>query len=337
MRALLRFVLHMVCWMQSAVSTSAWAQKEPDPFHPDSLRATVSALSHDSMAGRWSGTQEAHRAAQYIAKRFVSAGLRRFINQRFLWYFEHTNGLRAANVFAVVPGRSKAGEWILISAHYDHIGTLETAASINAGFSSGGKDKIFNGANDNASGVAGLLALAQAAARDTTIERTVIFAAFTGEELGLLGSRAAADSLDVRRIVAHINLEMLGRPHTLPGGRPFISGSSRSTLLQILNETLAAADTSAAVRDFFQKDRFEQDQIFYRSDNYPFYQAGVVGAHTICGTSPVDVFYHTPDDEIETLDFEAMSVGLRNLYSAAGALFRGTATPIKPPRRRARN
>lgn len=285
------------------------------------------------MQGRWSGSKECLVAARYIARRLGDAGLEPLYNGRFLWHFSGEGGLRAHNVFAVIPGGAKAHEWILFSAHYDHIGTEQTAASIRAGFGYPQRDKIFNGANDNASGVAGLIAIAEQAAKDTNIERTLVFAAFSGEELGLLGSYAAADTMAVSRIVAQINLEMLGRPMKKSGNRPFISGSGFSTLRDVLNESLARTDTSE--KEYFTKDIFGGEDIFYRSDNYPFYRRGVIAAHTVCVTVPNDVYYHTVDDEIETLDFPSMSDVLRKIYRACGSLMDGSATPGKPVKRRA--
>ncbi len=330
-----RFVQRCTPVLLSLVTYASFVSAQTgDPFHPDSLRATVSFLANDSMQGRWSGSKECLAAARYIARRFADAGLEPLYNNRFLWSFSKDNGLRTHNVLAVIPGGARAHEWILFSAHYDHIGTEGTAKSIGAGLGFPQRDKIFNGANDNASGVAGLIAIAEQAAGDTGVERTLVFAAFSGEELGLLGSYAAADTMPVGRIVAQVNLEMLGRPMKSLRGRPYISGSDYSTLRNILNAELTRTDSAS--RDYFVKDLFERDNIFYRSDNYPFYRRGVLAAHTISTTDPTDMYYHTVDDELETLDFSSMSEVLRKIYRACGPLMDGTATPTKPAKRRAR-
>lgn len=314
--------------------TRAVAQMPHDPFHPDSLRDGVAFLASDSMQGRWSGSKECMTAARYIARRFADAGLEPMYDGRFLWPFNGEGDLRTHNVFAVIPGGAKAHEWVLFSAHYDHIGTVQTAQSIQADRGHPQRDKIFNGANDNASGVAGLIAIAEQAARDTTIERTLVFAAFSGEEIGLLGSYAAARAMPVGRIVAQINLEMLGRPEKRLGNHPFVNGSGFSTLRDVLNAALAGTDTTKG--EYFSKDIFGSENVFYRSDNYPFYRQGVTAAHTVFVTVPDDVYYHTVDDETETLDFSAMSEVLKKLYRACGPLMDGTATPTKPAKRRAR-
>src|SRR5688572_15338076 len=102
----------------------------------------------------------------------------------------------------MLPGRSKPEEFIIYSAHYDHEGMVAGKK----------KDKIMNGANDNASGTAALLMLAQYFAQRKDNERTLVFCAFAGEEIGLKGSRELAQILDPQKVKAGINLEMLGVP-----------------------------------------------------------------------------------------------------------------------------
>ena len=90
---------------------------------------------------------------------------------------------------------------VIISAHYDHIGTKKE----------GEGDLIFNGANDDATGVTGVLALAKYFKKKNSNERTIVFIAFTAEEMGLIGSTHFGKGIDASKFVAGINLEMMGK------------------------------------------------------------------------------------------------------------------------------
>jgi hypothetical protein len=124
------------------------------------------------------------------------------------------------NVAGVLPGKSKPEEIILFSAHYDHEGVFIRGKK---------KDSIMNGANDNASGIAALLQLASYFAQRNNNERTLMFCAFSGEELGLLGSKYFVLQMDTKKIIAGINIEMIGIPQ-YGNKNVFITGYDQSTL-----------------------------------------------------------------------------------------------------------
>ena len=130
------------------------------------------------------------------------------------------------NVVAVLPGHSKANEVVMFSAHYDHEG-------VNA--SNG--DSILTGANDNASGNTALLMLAQYFAKRNDNERTLMFCAFAGEEMGLLGSKNFSTLVTPEKIVAGINIEMIGIPQ-YGKNKLMIIGYKYSSLPRILEKGL---------------------------------------------------------------------------------------------------
>ena len=183
----------------------------------DSLRLTVGALAHDSMMGRGSGTSDEYRAAQYLRDRFVSYGLNPApggMVQPFQAPSRRTDSLLSSqNVLAVVPGSGTlAREWVVVGAHYDHIGVREQ---------SDGTMGINNGADDNASGTALVLEMARvfqaqvaSGGIPTPDRRSVLFAAFGAEEQGLLGSChyamvSPAEPVSLTR--AMMNFDMVGR------------------------------------------------------------------------------------------------------------------------------
>ncbi len=193
-------------------------------------------------------------------------------------------------------------EYFVVGAHYDHVGH-----ALGHGFPRGslGQDKndlIWNGANDNASGVAALLECARLMMKSPP-RRSVLFVAFYGEEAGFLGSRSfvAATPIALKSIVAMLNFEQLGRiddnsrPADIPKGSIAITGYNYSTLPAQIAET--------AVNDSLHVYRHPQlsDAYFYRSDNAPFAQANIP-AHTI-SLSYDFPDYHNAQDHADRLDY----------------------------------
>lgn len=211
-----------------------------------------------------------------------------------------SEGLQARNVLGVLPARARedgtrSDEWFVLSAHYDHIGMVPAAAAAE------GEDRVFNGANDNAVGVAVLIELARELASDERgPARNVLFAAVTAEEMGLVGSRYLASNMPMPldEVLAVLNFEMLGEPDPLLAGpgHMFLTGYELSDFGAQIVEGLGTSRLVADPRP--------QLNLFRRSDNYPFAELGVV-AHTL-SSGGANENYHKVGDEAELLDFEHM-------------------------------
>lgn len=162
------------------------------------LMETVRALSSPEFGGRRTGTPGAKAARHYLAGRFQAAGLKPAFAGTYLQSFRTTSGLDAANVVGIVEGRDPAGSAIVVTAHYDHLGIVD--------------GQLHPGADDNASGVAALLAAAEYFAGNRPY-RPLVFAALDAEELGFEGAHAflAAPPLPRERIALNVNLDMLAR------------------------------------------------------------------------------------------------------------------------------
>lgn len=291
-------------------------------FHPDSLRYIIEVLASDSLNGRFTGTAENYKAALFIADEFQRAGLSHvsgnngfFQEVKPMWY----------NVIGAIKGKSKPGQFIIFSAHYDHVGTDSTNPFPNDKFVAG-NDQIFNGANDNASGVAAVISLAKYFKALNNNERTLLFIAFTGEELGLLGSQFLANELDSDSIVTVINIEMIGRSE-FKNSRPYITGYEYSDLKEILNRNYQAFGDGSE-KEFFKRDPYLKNLLFTRSDNYPFAVKGVP-AHSIMLTSTDDKYYHHPDDEAWTLDYQKMQRIITGTALGTTGLVKGKDTPAR--------
>lgn len=210
------------------------------------------------------------------------------------------------NIVAIVEGRSPSAGIVVVGAHLDHDGVDDAG-------------RIYNGADDNASGTAAVLAMAAAFARAAALsvrpERAVVFALWNGEEKGSLGAEYyAGHPVPSRRIVANINLDMVGRDEDIPDpDDPRFRGFARSraaentNVVHLLGYTyspdlarLAGLANEAIQLTIKQSyDRDSQDLV-RRSDHWPFLQRGVPAVFLTTGLHPD---YHTPEDDTARIDF----------------------------------
>jgi Zn-dependent M28 family amino/carboxypeptidase len=216
-------------------------------------------------------------------------------------------------VVGVIPGTVHKEKMIIFSAHYDHIGTNASQKAIPFGsvkkYVKG--DSIYNGANDNASGVAAMLELARLFSQSQP-SYTLMFVAFSGEELGLLGSTDFLTNLKSSTVKMNVNLEMLGRAN---GGRPFVvENEGKNYMLRMLNNNLYRAGTNY-IKDYFATDPYPEQSLFTRSDHYSFHKRGIP-AFTLMATDPEDEFYHSADDEVENIQFDQMQKIVQAIYLA---------------------
>ena len=308
------------------------------------VRRDLGILAADSMEGRGTGTPGGARAARWLAEQFRAAGLApagdangylqrvplqkaanfapggrnapRPVASWAAWdSLDAEQRLEAANVVGVLEGSDPArrDEVVLVTAHYDHIGIGRAVDG----------DSINNGADDDASGTIGVLELARALAKGARPARTVVFAAVTGEEVGLIGTRwyIAHPVRPLERTVANLNLEMIGRPDTLTGGvgTAWLTGYERSTFGDLL------ADAGVPI----VPDPRPAQRFFERSDNIDFARRGIP-AHTL-STFNLHRDYHTPRDEAETLDPEHMARVIEAAIVALRALADAPAVPAWHP------
>ena len=295
-------------------------------FHPDSLKSIVEVLASDSFEGRFTGSTGCMKAASFIADEFKKAGLKPLAGLDG-FFMPFTNSKK--NIVGAIRGRTKPDEIVIFSAHYDHVGTESTNPYPNAGgkgkISMG--DTIYNGANDNASGTSAIISLAKYFVQQSKNERTLLFVAFDGEELGLLGSTYFADHIEPEPIIAVINIEMIGRKDN-GTGKPYITGSQYSDLFKILNRRLNEYDSKTYGKKFIERDMYVNENLFIRSDNYSFAQLGIP-AHSIMVTSTTDKYYHSLSDEPTTLDYRLMSNIIKAIAISCRGLVDGTDTPSR--------
>ncbi len=288
----------------------------PSPVNEAEMRATIGVLASDAFEGRMPGTPGGDKAATYIAGRFRAAGLDALPGgylQGFrvdhkpkaapadpsklpagqMHFIAQMNGrgpFTAYNVIGKAPGSAPDGRAVVVMGHYDHLGLCLPESA---------PDRICNGANDNASGIAAIIAVAERVAR-LKLDRDVWFVATSAEEWGLLGARAFADSPPValNRIIAGFNLDTIA---IAPRGAPVAMVAAKGSGLEQL-----VRDSAKAMGRSWDGDD-EAASFLQRQDGWALAQRGVpmiMAGGSFSDLKLLNAFlakaYHGPSDELRT-------------------------------------
>jgi C-terminal processing protease CtpA/Prc len=251
------------------------------------IQRHVDVLADDSFEGREAGSRGGHAAANYLANLMESYDLLPAGESES--YFQGF-GANYRNVLGILEGSDPRlkNEVILVGAHYDHVGYG------NASNSNGPIGQIHNGADDNASGVAGVLSLAAALQQlPTPPRRSILFVFWDGEEKGLLGSQhwTREPTIPLQQVVMALNVDMIGR---LRDGRVEVYGSRTSLGLR---EALARANQDPEVWFDFQW------EMKNNSDHYSFFERSIPSIMLHTGLHDQ---YHRPSDEAHTINAEGL-------------------------------
>jgi hypothetical protein len=221
--------------------------------------------------------------------------------------------IKLTNVVGQLKGKTKPEESVIFSAHYDHLGVVQSADG----------DSIANGADDDASGTTAVIELARYFKKKKNNNRSLIFAAFTAEEIGGFGSQYFSKQLDPDKVMAMFNIEMIGKPSKWGTNAAFITGFERSDFGTILQKNLKGSAFQ------FHPDPYTEQNLFYRSDNATLARLGVP-AHSI-STDQIDSdkLYHTVNDEFESLDMKNVVATIRAIALSATSIVDGTDTPTR--------
>ena len=284
------------------------------------VKKHIYTLANDSMQGRKAGTEGIEKAAKYIESQFKKIGLKYFNNNSFRQTFNYKNKryrnqeeLKLYNIIGFLEGNEKKDEIVVISAHYDHLGMKST----------GSGDLIFNGANDNATGVAAVLTLAEYFKSKNNNSRSILFIAFTAEEMGLVGSNYFGKTISAESIVAGINIEMIGKESPFGPNTAWLTGFQRSNFGKIIQKNLSSSEFK------IYPDPFISYRLFFRSDNASFARLGIP-AHTF-STSPMDkdLDYHKVSDEASTLNIKTITQTIKAIATGTKSIIAGEDTPTR--------
>jgi hypothetical protein len=258
-------------------------------------------LSSDELEGRETGTKGIEKAAVFLEDFFNKNNVKPY----FKTYRDTLTNFKspAFNIVGVLEGTDPElkKEFVVLSAHYDHIGVEKKKQA----------DVINNGANDDASGVTVVAQLAKYFAETKSNKRSILFVFFAGEEKGLLGSKSLAPKLQKLdfNLYTQLNIEMVG----VPMKRDFlayVTGYDKSNMAEKINEY-----TGKNTIGFLPKEA--EYKLFYRSDNYSFYEAFKKPCQSI---STFDFenfdFYHHVSDEFKVMDISHMTSFIQELLPA---------------------
>ncbi len=320
------------------------AARAPVAVNRGSLVQTVTALSHDSMAGRFTGSPEAAKAAEFLAARLAEYGFRPAGDSGFFQrvplkvvplpdgrlrydYYPSLRALRqlppdqqlvALNVVGIIQGSDEElAEALVIGAYYDHLGVRRP---ING-------DSIYNGADGNASGVAVALEMARDLAAGPRPRRSVVILFTAAEKLNFAGVRFYAEqpAAPLQATAAGLFLELLGRPDPeLEPGKLWLAGDERSTVWDILDDADVAVEPDPRLEmDFF--DRMES--VILAQRGVPSHTLSSYGLHGD---------YSMPTDEAGGIDFDHLARVTEAAVRSARVLANGPRPVFYPgarPRR----
>ena len=250
----------------------------------------ISTLASDEFEGRESGKPSFDLCVDYVSNQLKDYGIKPLFNNNYRDSFK-LKGVSSYNVLGLIGDYDPSKEHIIIGAHLDHIGTEKS-----------GEDKVYNGANDNASGVTAVLQISKVLAQ-YQFDKNIIVALFGAEEKGLLGSKHLAKKMakEGYNLSTVFNFEMIGKILTTGPNKVYLTGYNKSDCAQIMNELHGSLFVEFLPAEISY-------QLFSRSDNFPFYAEFKIPSHSL---STFDfqnyAYYHKLGDEVEELDLENMN------------------------------
>ncbi|MCK7558639.1 M28 family peptidase [Chitinophaga sedimenti] len=243
----------------------------------------IKTLSDDKFEGRKTGTKGNRLAQLYLLDRFKQLGLTPFSNtyEQPFYFSAKDKRIMGTNLYGYIPGKSDSV--IVISAHYDHVGIGRA----------NGTDSIYNGADDNASGVSALLGMIGYFKKNPP-QHTLIFAAFDGEEMGLQGAKAflMKPPVPVKRIVLNINMDMIGRNDN---SELYVSGGYHYPQLK---KYVTAVQSAINLKLGHDKPDEGHNDWTNQSDHYEFKLKGIPFLYFGVEDHPD---YHKPGDEFSKI------------------------------------
>ncbi len=269
----------IITFMLLLVGSITFAQTQQER-----LTRHVYFLASDSLQGRDAGTIYADKAARYIVQQFEEIGVDPYYKEGFYQPFEKYGTTTFKNIVGIIPGNDPVlkDEYIIIGAHYDHLGVKN--------------DKIYNGADDNASGTATIIEMARILkARQSQLKRSVIVVAFDAEEDGLWGSNYLSEQLDLSKIKLMMSVDMVGWLHEGKTLR-FHGAATVKDGKKVLQEEAKKMHMDVTIHDF-------ETSVFGATDTQGFAKKGVPTLYVTTGLkSP----YHKPEDDAELIDYQGM-------------------------------
>ena len=278
------------------------------------LKEAIYSFASDEMEGRATGTKGQKKAAEFLKNKYKELGIP---SPEGIDYYQHIpkSYLRGVNegsenVLAYIEGETLPNEIVVISAHYDHLGMDKEGG-------------VFNGADDDASGTMGILQMAEAFAKAKQEgegpKRSILFLHFTGEEIGLYGSRYYAENpiYALENTVVDLNVDMIGRiddKHKEDPNYIYLIGSDRlSVELHNLSEEVNKKYSNFNF-DYTYNDKNDPNRFYYRSDHYNFAKYNVPIIFYFNG---VHDDYHKTSDTADKIEYELLTKRCQLIFYTA--------------------
>ncbi|WP_175623447.1 M28 family metallopeptidase [Chryseobacterium schmidteae] len=284
------------------------------------LKKNLYVIASDEMEGRDTGSPGQKKAGEYIIKFYKDLGISFPENLGSYYqkvpssYMNKRSGGNlpdSENILAFIKGNEKPEEIIVISAHYDHVGTKNGV--------------VYNGADDDGSGTVAVMEIAKAFQnaknKGNGPKRSILFLHVTGEEHGLFGSSYYSDNpvFPLKNTVADLNIDMIGRDDIANRGKNYvyvIGSEMLSSELKTINEA-ANKKTNNLELNYKYDDPKDPDRLYYRSDHYNFAKHGIPVAFFFDG---IHEDYHKPTDDVEKIDFPLLQKRTQLVFATAWEL-----------------
>ena len=303
---------HIVLFLLlSTTLTAAYGQSSNHSIYehliaPKSQMEHIDTLCSGSMKGRAMGTEGNALARDYIIDKFMEYGVRKrgiLYEQDFI-----CKGKKGVNIIGEIESAEAGGDYIIICAHYDHLGEIDS--------------RIYPGADDNASGVAAMLELAKVFGKMKNagmgVKSNLIFIAFDGKEAGLAGSRHFAGRLKIhpKRIKCVLNIDQIGTASSPPhGNREYILVMGIDAVQKWMKERLELCNSLSDLNldiDYTYYGSKKFYDIFYRmSDHYPFTSLAIPSLLYTCG---IDSNTYKVTDTPDKIDYNVLTKRIRLIY-----------------------
>jgi Zn-dependent M28 family amino/carboxypeptidase len=298
------FMAHTKLLILSVLLMAGCSREQPASFDSQAAVETLKTLSADDMQGRATGTEGSAKARAYLLAKIANYGFEPVASgyeQAFIFQRENKAGetkeYAGVNLSFQIKGTGQTGKKIIVSAHYDHLGVVD--------------GKIYNGADDNASGVAGVFAVAESFHKQPPLN-DFVFVLFDAEETGLGGARAygVANEVAPENIALNINFDMISRSDK---NELYVAGGFHQlTLMPLINDMITQAsveliaghdDPALGPNDW----TLQSDHAIFHRANIPFLYFGVED----------HVHYHQPSDDFETVPLDFFIRSLQTVVRAS--------------------
>ena len=284
------------------------------------LKKNLYVIASDEMEGRDTGSPGQKKAGEYIINFYKDLGIS--FPKNLTSYYQKVpssymnkrgggNLPDSENILAFIEGSEKPEEIIVISAHYDHVGTKNGV--------------VYNGADDDGSGTVAVMQIAKAFQSAKKAgngpKRSILFLHVTGEEHGLFGSSYYSDNpvFPLENTVADLNIDMIGRDDIANRGKNYvyvIGSEMLSSELKIINEA-ANKKTNNLELNYKYDDPKDPDRLYYRSDHYNFAKHGIPVAFFFDG---IHEDYHKSTDDVDKIDFPLLQKRTQLVFATAWEL-----------------